>query len=89
MYWGNSSSRCSQATIWASNAAVLAKAATASSRRVSSPTVLSLASSSSSNGAYCDASVTTVTNAWFFAAARTIAGPPTSMVSMPGSRANG
>ena len=39
--------------------------------------------------AYCDGSVTTVTNAWFFAAARTIAGPPTSMVSMPGSWANG
>ncbi len=68
---------------------MLANAAIANARRVSSPTVLSLASSSSSSGAYCDASVTMVTNAWFFAAARTIAGPPTSMVSMSGLCANG
>ena len=47
------------------------------------------ARSSSSTGSYCAGSITTPTWAWFLAAARIMAGPPTSMSSMPGSDENG
>ena len=87
---GSSSSLpAATATIAASYAAVRANASSANARRVSSPTVPSLARSSSSSGSYWSGSVTIVTHAWFFAAARVIAGPPMSMVSMSGRSRNG
>ena len=58
-------------------------------RRVASLTEPSLARSSSSSGAYWSGLVTIVTHAWFFAAARVIAGPPMSIVSMSGRSKNG
>ena len=45
--------------------------------------------SSPSTASYCSGLVTTPTQAWFFAAARTMAGPPMSMVSMSGRSRNG
>jgi hypothetical protein len=45
--------------------------------------------SSASTSGYWSALVTTATHAWFFAAARVIAGPPMSMVSMSGDSRNG
>ncbi len=65
-----------------------ANAAWARARRVgadSEPAVRS----SDSTGSYCTGSITTPTWAWFLAAARIMAGPPTSISSMPGSDENG
>ena len=66
-----------------------ANAASANARRVSAPTVPSFACSSVSSGPYWSGLVTIVTHAWFFAAARVIAGPPMSIVSMSGRCSNG
>ncbi len=71
-----------------SYAAVRAKAARARRRRVSSVSC-SCSRSSASTLSYSPGSTTTPTWAWFLAAARTIAGPPTSISSIPGSSANG
>ena len=52
--------------------------------------VPSLASARRAPASYCDGSVTTPTCAWFFAAARTIVGPPMSIgLDRRGPRANG
>ncbi len=59
-------------------------AATASAKRVASPT-RSPCCSSASTPSYCDASVSTATSFQFFAALRTIAGPPMSMFSIASS----
>ena len=59
-------------------------AATASAKRVASDTS-SAAVRSAATVAYCDASVTTATCFQFFAADRTIAGPPMSMFSIASS----
>ena len=57
------------------------KAATASAKRVAVVT-LPAPASSATTPAYCDASVSTATSFQFFAAERTIAGPPMSMFSI-------
>ena len=61
------------------------KAATASANFVAVLTAPP-ALSSASTCAYCDASVSTATSFQFFAAERTIAGPPMSMFSIASSK---
>lgn len=61
-----------------------ANARAASARRCRS--VKPPASRAASSAGYADESVTTATEAWFFAAARTIAGPPMSICSTHSSR---
>lgn len=65
----------------ASYAAMAPYASAARRSRNRLPVAQSLSASSFSTAAYCDTSVTTVTCAWFLAAARTIAGPPMSTFS--------
>ena len=59
-------------------------AATDSANFVAAPTAPCAFSSESTCG-YCDASVSTATSFQFFAAERTIAGPPMSMFSIASS----
>ena len=66
-----------------SYAAVCAKACAAKRRRCSS--VVPPAARSMSSAAYAAGSTTTATDGWFFAADRTIAGPPMSICSMHSS----
>jgi hypothetical protein len=67
---------------------VRANASSASARRVST-VVLPWARISATTSAYCAGDVTMATQAWFFAAARVIAGPPMSIVSMSGASRKG
>ena len=60
------------------------KAATAREKRVASP-ILPSRFNSSITPAYCEASVSTATSFQFFAAERSIAGPPMSMFSIASS----
>ncbi len=78
----------SQATMAASYPAVWAKASRASRWRVSRDRE-PLALSSPSTAPYSAGSTTIPTWSWFFAAARTIVGPPTSISSTDGSDENG
>ena len=81
---GNSSRALNQVAIAASYAAVCANASAARRRRVSSESS-PLARSSSSTSWYCSGRHTGAQWAKFFAAPRSIDGPPTSIVSTASS----
>ena len=77
---GNSSVSPNQFAIVASYTALVSNASRASRRRVSS-VVSPCSRSSASTSSYCSGLDTTVTCAKFLAAARSIDGPPTSIIS--------
>ena len=81
---GNRSLRANHVAIAASYAALVANASAASARRVSSDTS-PCSRSSRSTISYCRGSVTAATWAKFLAAARSIDGPPTSIISIVSS----
>ena len=76
----------SQAAMAASYWAVRRNASSASRCRVPADTVPPDRRSSSRTGWYWAGSMSTTTPAWFFAAARIIAGPPTSICSTASSK---